>query len=127
MASVDEMHINSERFLQELRSWKFLAETCTDAFNKDPFLKELLSFKIDILQGYIDELRGWEKLENPIKCQYAIDQVKFFLGQVQVLIDRALDEHCKEAWLDHQRELKSVKYVPSLDEYIVTKGKKNLA
>lgn len=105
MAVIDEANTKSAQLLQQLRGLKFLADTNRDGLNKDPFFVEFLGFKMDMAQSFIEELQNWEELGNQRKCKNIIDDALFFLGEINALIDRKLDEQCEEAWLDYQREL----------------------
>jgi hypothetical protein len=105
MAVIDETYTKSAQLLQKLRGLKFLADTNRIGLNKDPFFVEFLGFKIDMAQSFIEELQNWEELGNQRKCKDTLDDALFFLGEINVLIDRKFDEHCEEAWLDYQREL----------------------
>ena len=125
MAAANEVHIRSEILLQQLGGCKFIAEANRDELNKDPLLKELIAFKMEIAQGFIEELQGWEVLGNQSKCQYASENAQFFLGQIQVIMDRMLDDLCEKAWLDFQKELRFGIYVPN--PHVLDKNTKNLA
>jgi hypothetical protein len=105
MAFIDEAHTKSAQLLQQLRGLKFLAGANKDQLNKDSFFVEFLHFKMDMAQSFIEELQNWEELGNQRKCKDTLDDALFFLGEINVLIDRKFDEHCEEAWLDYQREL----------------------
>jgi hypothetical protein len=98
LATSNEIHIQSERLLQQLENWKFTVAACGDLFDKDTFLKEFLAFKMDIARGLIAELQGWEELGNETKRKNAIDNSEFFLGQIQVLINRVLADRYQETW-----------------------------
>jgi hypothetical protein len=105
MTLIDDAHTKSTQLLQQLRGLKFLVDTNKDKLNQDPFFVEFLGFKTDMAQSFIEELQNWEELGNQRKCKDTLEDVLFFLGEINALIDRKLDEHCEEAWLDYQREL----------------------
>jgi hypothetical protein len=105
MTTANEIHVKSEHLLQQLVNWKFTAAAYGDLFDKDAFLKEFLDFKMDIAQGFIAELQGWEEIGNETKCKNAIDNSEFFLGQIQVLIDRVIAGQYQETWQDVEEEL----------------------
>jgi len=105
MALIVDAHAESTQLLQQLRGLKFLVDTNRDEINKDPFFEDFLGFKMDIAQSFIEELRSWEELGNQRKCKDTLDDALFFLGEVNVLIDRKFNEHCEKVWLDYQGEL----------------------
>ena len=111
MTTLNEIHSNSDRLLQELEIWKFTVTAYRDILCKDAFLKEFLAFKMDIAQGFILELRGWEEIGNESKCKNAIDNSEFFLGQIQVLIDRVIAGQYQETWQDVEEELIFTDYI----------------
>jgi hypothetical protein len=104
MTIINGIHIESENLLQELEGLKFFADSNRDALNKNPVLVEFVAFKMDIAQGFIEELQIWETLENQSKCDYVIENAQFFLEQIQVLMDRTLNQQYEEALLCLQKE-----------------------
>jgi hypothetical protein len=112
MAGAHEIHIESERLFQELRTWRSAVTSHRYLFDKDAFLKEFLGFKLDIVQGLIEELQGWEETGNETKCQNAIDNSEFFLGQIQVLIDRVFADQYQENWQDIKEERIFTDHIP---------------
>ena len=116
----------SEQLYQQLGGCKYIVDVNSDRLNQDPFLKDFLAFKIDIAQGYIEELQIWERLGDQRKSRSAIDNAISFLEQIQVLIDRILDDQCEEAWVDFQRELRFSSYVSTPYEYVLTQTAKRL-
>jgi hypothetical protein len=112
MTTPNEVHVKSEHLLQQLVNWKFTAAAYGDLFDKDAFLKEFLAFKMDIAQGFIVELRGWEEIGNEPKCKNAMDNSEFFLGQIQVLIDRVFADQYQETRQDMEEELAFTDYIP---------------
>jgi hypothetical protein len=53
---------------------------------------------MNMAQGFIEELQAWEETGNETKCKNAIDNSEFFLGQIQVLIDRVFADQYQETW-----------------------------
>ena len=104
MTTANEIHVNSGYLLKQLGNWKCIAAAFCDLFDKDPFQKEFLAFKMDIVQGFIEELQAWEETGNETKCKNAIDNSEFFLGQIQVLIDRVLGVQYQANWEDMEEE-----------------------
>ena len=100
MATSNEIHIQSERLLQELAICKFTVTPYNNLFDKDAFLKEFLAFKMDIVEGIIEGLYSWEKTGNKTKCKNAIDNAEFYLGQIQVLFDGTFADQYQETWQD---------------------------
>jgi hypothetical protein len=109
--TTNEIHVKSEQLLQQLGNWKFTAAAYGNLFDKDAFLKEFLGFKMDIAQGFIEELQGWEEIGNETKCNNAIDNAEFFLGQIQALFDRKFADQYQETWQDVEDELIFTDYV----------------
>ena len=109
----------SENLLQQLEGWKSIASANRNVLNKNPFLEEFLAFKMEIAQGYIDELIFWEEVENQSKCHDAIDNARFFLGQIQVLIDRMLKDPCEEVFLDPETEISVTLRISRFHEYVL--------
>ena len=126
MTTMHDIHLESEKLLQQMDGLKFSAGANLDVINKDPFMVEFLSFKMEIAQGFIEELQFWEECENQSKCKYAIENTKFFLGQIQVLIDHLLREHHEEVVIDSQNEVRVSIHVPSIHEYVLQKNIKVL-
>jgi len=127
MAVSNDFQNKSENLLQQLGGCKFIAEINRDLLNKDPFLKEFLAFKMDVAQGYIAELQIYERLGDQSKCKSAAENALFFLRQIQVLIDRMLDDQCEEAWLDFQKELRFTNHIPFPYEYVLKQNTNELA
>lgn len=100
MTIANEIHVKSENLLKQLENWKFIAAAYSDLFDKDAFLKDFLAFKMDIVQGFIEELQGWEEIGNETKCKNSIENAEFFLGQVQVLLDRVFADQYQKTWQD---------------------------
>jgi hypothetical protein len=111
MSTANEIHVNSEYLLQQLENWKLIAAAYGDLIEKDAVLKEFLAFKIDITQGFIEELQGWEALGNETKCKNAIDSAEFFLGQIQALFDRVFAGRYQEKWREMEEECVSSDYI----------------
>jgi hypothetical protein len=111
MTTLNEIHSNSERLLQEVEIWRFTVTAYRDILCKDAFLKEFLAFKIDIAQGFVEELQAWEETGNEAKCKYAIDNAEFFFGQIQVLFDRMFADQYQEAWPEMKEELIVTDYI----------------
>ena len=120
MATFNNLHINSENLLQQLRSLKFIMGSNQDILDKNPVSNEFLNFKIDIAQNYIEELQLWEEIGNQGKCDSMVDNTLFFLEQARVLLDRMLDDHCNDAWLDFQKELRFTNYASINHKYVLT-------
>jgi hypothetical protein len=118
MSKITSISIKSENLLNELDGWKLIATANKDELNNDPFLKEFLAFKLDITQGFIEELQFWEEVGNDSKCHNAIENAQFFLGQIQILMDRFLSDQQKEVLFDSQKELNVTIYVPTFHEYV---------
>ena len=127
MAVSNDIHNRSENLLQQLGCYKFITDINRDALNKDPFLREFLAFKMDVAQGYIEESQIYEKIGDQSKSNSAIENAQFFLEQIQVLIDRMLDDQCEEAWEDFQKELRFANYVAFHHEYVLKQNTIELA
>ena len=104
MTTPNEIHVKSEHLFWQLGNWKFIVAASSDLFHKDAFLKDFLAFKMDIAQGFIEELESWEEIRNETKCKNAIDNAEFFLEQIQVLIDRVIADQYQEPWQDMEEE-----------------------
>jgi len=111
MALSNEIHNRSECLLQELRNWKLIASAYEDLIDTDTFLKEFLAFKMDIAQGFIEELQGWEEMGNEAKCKNSIEHAVFFLGQIQVLFDRVVAGRYQETWRKLEKETIFADYI----------------
>jgi hypothetical protein len=105
MTITNDVHVDSEHLLQQLGNWRFIADANRHALKKDPFLEEFLAFKVEMVEGLIEELQGWEIVGNQNKCKDAAENAQFFLNQIQVLVDLALDDLCEQAWSDSQKTL----------------------
>lgn len=127
MTTINGIHSKSENLLQQVEEWKCFASANRDVLNKNPFMEEFLAFKLDIAQGYIEELQFWEEVANQSKCHDAIENAQFFLGQIKVLIDRIIcDQHEKEL-LDSQNELSFTLRVSKSHEHVLHESIKNFA
>ena len=111
MAITNEIRIKSDCLLQELGNWKLVAIAYGDLIDKNTFLKEFLAFKMDLAQGFIEELQGWEEIGNETKCKNAIGNAEFFLGQIQVLFDRVVAGQYQEKWRELEEELIFTDYI----------------
>jgi|WetSurMetagenome_2_1015567.scaffolds.fasta_scaffold259766_1 hypothetical protein len=111
MTTINNIRIESENLLQTLEGLKFFADANSDALNKNPVFLEFVAFKMDIARGFIEELQIWETLENQSKCDYAIENARFFLEQIQVLMDRMLNQQYEEVLLCLQKQ-------PRLNNYV---------
>ena len=118
MTLINSIHIKSENLRQRLEEWKCIVSANRDVLNKNPFLKEFLAFKMDIAQGYVEELQFWEEVGNQSKCRDAIENAQFFLGQIQVLIDRMLSNQQDEVLDDSHKELSVTIRVSTFHEYV---------
>ena len=107
----NEVRIKSECLLQQLGNWKLIAAAYGDLIEKDAFLKEFLAFKMDIAQGFIEELQVWEAIGNETKCKKAIENAVFFLGQIQTLFDRVIAGRYQETWRKQEEELIFTDYI----------------
>lgn len=119
MTISNNIHTKSELLLQQLRGLKFIVDANKEVLNKNPVSREFIGFKMDIAQNFIEELQLWEKLGNPSKCSDVLDNAQFFIQQAQVLVDRILDDHCNEAWLDYQRTLRFTNHISTTFEYVL--------
>jgi hypothetical protein len=119
MTKINDVHSSSESLLQQLEGWKCIASAQRDILNQNPFLEEFLAFKLDIAQGYIEELQFWEEVANQSKCQNAIENTQFFLGQVKVLMDRVICGQQKEVLIDSQNELSFTIRVSTSHEHVL--------
>jgi hypothetical protein len=119
MTIINSVHFKSENLLQQLEGWKCIVSANRDVLSKDPFLEEFLAFKMDIAQGYLEELQFWEEVGNQNKCQDAIKNTLFFLGQIQVIIDRMLSDQQDEVLNDSQKELNVTIRVSTFHEYVL--------
>lgn len=120
MTTINDVHSSSESLLQQLEGWKCIASANRDILiNQNPFLVEFLAFKLDIAQGYIEELHFWEEVANQSKCQNAIENTQFFLGQVKVLMDRVICEQQKKVLIDSQNELSFTIRVSTSHEHVL--------
>lgn len=113
MATANEIHVQSQSLLQELGIWKFTVSRNSDLFKYDSFLKEFLAFKIDMVQGFIEELDSWEKTGNEAKCKNAIGNAEFFLGQIQVLFDSMFADEYSGSSQDMEEEPIFTDYIPA--------------
>jgi hypothetical protein len=111
MTTSNEIHIESENLLQKLEGLKLFAHAKSDALNENPVSLEFVAFKMEIAQGFIEELQIWETLENQSKCKYAIENAQFFLEQIQVLMDRTLNQPYEGVFLCLQEQSKFNNYV----------------
>jgi hypothetical protein len=111
MTTANEIGVKSEYLLQQLENWKLVAAAYGDLIEKDAFLKEFLAFKMDLAQGFIEELQGWEEIGNETKCKNAIENAEFFLGQIQVLFDRVYAGQYQEKWRELEEELIFTDYI----------------
>ena len=119
MATENETHLSSEHLLQRLGSWKFIAASNQEAFEKNPVLLEFLGFEMDAALSFIEELQVWEKVGDQSKCDYAVENTQVFLEKIQVLIDCALDEQEEEALLYRPGKHRSIPYVFSSNESVL--------
>jgi|GEM_PF-5888771 len=111
MTITNEIGIKSDYLLQELGNWKLVAIAYGDLIDKNTFLKEFLAFKMDIAQGFIEELQVWEEIGNETKCKKAIENAVFFLGQIQTLFDRVIAGRYQETWRKQEEELIFTDYI----------------
>ena len=111
MTITNEIGIKSDYLLQELGNWKLVAIAYGDIIDNDTFLKQFLAFKMDIAQGFIEELQVWEEIGNEIKCKKAIENAVFFLGQIQTLFDRVIAGRYQETWRKQEEELIFTDYI----------------
>jgi len=120
MSTCNDFRTKSENLLQQLRGLKFIMDANRGILNRNPVSNEFLNFKVDIAQNFIEELQLWEELGNQSKCNVVFDNAQFFLEQSQVLMDRMLDDYCKNAWLDFQKELTFTNHAFSNYVYVLS-------
>jgi len=96
MATSNDVRIKSEQLLQELVIWRSTITPSSNLFDKDLFLKDFLAFKMDMVQGFIEELHSWEETGNETKCKNAVDNAEVYLGQIQVLFDSMFVDQYQE-------------------------------
>jgi hypothetical protein len=87
----------SEILVRQLGDWKSVIEANSDILKKNSFLREFLGFKMDIAQNLIEELQSWEEIGNQSKCDRVSGDIQLFLGQIQVLIERAFSDAWEQA------------------------------
>jgi hypothetical protein len=104
MVTTNDFRIESERLFQELGTWRSTVTSHRDLFDKNAFLKDFLGFKMDIVQGWIEELQVWEETGNDTKCKNAIENADSILRQIQVMFDNMLADQPQETWQDMKRE-----------------------
>jgi hypothetical protein len=88
MASNTSIEFEGEILVMQLESYKLAAHAFRDLIDHNLIEKELLSFKVEIAQGYIDQLEVYEELGDQIKCGYAIDNANHFLEQIKVMLEK---------------------------------------
>ena len=98
MATTNDFRIESERLFGELGTWRSAVISHRDLFDKNAFLKDFLGFKMDIVQGWIEELQSWEEAGNDTKCKNAIEHAESILRQIQVIFDDTLADQHQETW-----------------------------
>lgn len=123
----NDNHSKSEDLLQQLEGWICIASANRHILNKNPFLEEFLAFKLEIAQGYIEELKFWEEVTNRSKCQDAFENAQFFLGQIKVLIDRMICNQHEEVLIDSQNELRFTIRVSTSHEHVLHESINNFA
>lgn len=112
MATTNDFHIQSEHLFQELGTWRSTVTSHRELFDKNAFLKDFLGFKMDIVQGWIEELRGWEETGNDTKCKNAIENAESILRQIQVMFDGMSADQPQETWQDMEEERTSADHIP---------------
>ncbi len=119
MTIINGMHSKSENLLQQLEGWKCIASANRGVLTKNPFLEEFLAFKLDIVQGYIEELQLWEEVANHSKCHDVIEDAQFFLGQIKVLIDRMIYDEQEEVFINSQNMFRFTIRVSTSHEHVL--------
>jgi hypothetical protein len=127
MATINNVHVNSETLIQQLGDLKFIVETNKDVLTQNLVAYEFLGFKVDIANNLIEELLLWEEIGNQSKCISLFNDAQFFLEQVNFLVDRMFEELCAKAWLDSQRELQFVEYITIPHEYVLKETREHIA
>jgi hypothetical protein len=104
MTTSNSITNESESLVRQLRDWKSFVEANRDIVKKDSFLSEFIGFKMDIAQNLIEELQCWEEIGNQSKCEHVSGDIQLFLGQIQVLIERAFSDAREQALPGPDRE-----------------------
>jgi hypothetical protein len=67
---------------------------------------------MDIVQGWIEELQGWEEIGNEPKCKDAIKHAESILQQIQVIFDGMLAGQYQKTWPDVKAERNLTRHIP---------------
>ena len=88
MVSNTSIEFEAEILAMQLDSYKLAADAFRDLVDYNMIEKELLSFRVDIAQGYIDQLKAYGKLGDQRNCGSAIINANYFLEQIKVSLEK---------------------------------------